>query len=103
MTVLINDIINAANAISHSDGERVYGFLKEKGYEDFTLSFEGINRVSTSFLNAVIGRMILEKTYSDKIIDQKTTPTIILNKIKSVKENAIHFPIYNRIVNDVQC
>lgn len=100
MKVLINQIIDATNAISHADGLEVYNHVKALGSNKIILSFDGINRVSTAFLNASIGKMILDKSYRDEFIDKSNTKEIILKKIESVKTNAKNHIMYDKIVDD---
>lgn len=101
MVILINKIIKATNAISQSDGLELYDFLKSlpKG-KDYVLSFEGINRVSTAFLNACIGKLIIDGEYKPSQIDRKTASNIVLTKLDRVSENAKIYPRYNEIVKD---
>lgn len=102
MKVLITNLIDASNAISHSDGLAVYGQVKKalRNKEDAIISFEGINRVSTAFLNACIGKMILDGSFEEKIIDRSSTKEMILRKLDSVIENAKNYRNYDRIVDD---
>lgn len=100
MEIHINKIINASNAISHSDGLKLYKHLENVGGVDFLLSFEGINRVSTAFLNASIGKMVVEGTFRESMVDRSKTKEIVLKKIDSVIANAKNFHKYNEIVDD---
>lgn len=103
MKIVINKIINASNAISHSDGLTIYDYIKSIGKDGkFIISFEGINRVSTAFLNACIGKMILEGSYKNEYIDRERTEDIILKKIDSVASNAINYEAYDQIVTDAK-
>lgn len=101
MVILINKIIKATNAISQSDGLELYSFIKclPKGKE-YVLSFEGINRVSTAFLNASIGKLIIDGEYNTSQIDRETASSIVLTKLDRVSENAKFYPKYNEIVKD---
>ncbi|MBC7000235.1 DUF4325 domain-containing protein [Cytophaga sp. FL35] len=103
MILNISTVINQSNAISHSDGLRLYDYVitNLKG-KDFILSFGGINRVSTAFLNASIGKLFVDGYFSESFIDKTSTKEIILKKIESVISNAKNPDIYNQAVNDAQ-
>jgi len=105
MKIFINEIINASNAISHNDGLTVFDYIKSYNKDSFILSFDGINRVSTAFLNACIGKMILEGTFRNEYIDRDNTKSMILMKIDTVKENASNYTDYEKIVSEAtaQC
>lgn len=102
MKILINHLIEASNAISHSDGLAVYERIKKalRSNENTIISFDGINRVSTAFLNACIGKMVLEGSFDYKMIDRSSTKDLILIKIDSVVENAKNYKAYDKIVDD---
>ena len=100
MEIIINKIIHASNAISHSDGILVYEELKRHTSEDVFLSFEKINRVSTAFLNACIGKLIVDGTFNSKLIDRLNTNSLILKKIDSVIDNAKNHEKYNGFVSE---
>ena len=102
MKVIISNIIDASNAISHSDGLEVYKYLNslKSKKEDITISFDGINRVSTAFLNACLGKMLLEGSYSESYINRKQTDKMILRKLDSVIDNAKNHLEYDKIVED---
>mgnify|MGYP001266696391 CR=1 FL=1 len=101
MKLVISDVIQQSNAISHSDGLRLYDhvILNLKG-KDYTLSFQGINRVSTAFLNASIGKLFIDGYFKEGFIDREETREIILKKIESVISNAKNPDVYNQAVND---
>lgn len=101
MKVFINHLIDASNAISHSDGLTVYDYIKSVGNTENTIvSFEGINRVSTAFLNAFIGKLIVEGSFEENIIDRDSTKEMILMKIDNVIKHAKDYKVYNKIVDD---
>lgn len=101
MKLVISEVIKQSNAISHSDGLKLYDYvllnLKGKAY---ILSFDGINRVSTAFLNASIGKLFIDGLFQEDFVDKAETKDIILKKIDSVLANAKNPDVYNQAVND---
>lgn len=60
--IKVRDIINTANAISHSFGLKVYQEVLPvlKNGNDVVISFEGIRNLSSGFCNASIGKLFLD-------------------------------------------
>jgi hypothetical protein len=103
MTLFISKIIKQDNAISHSDGLTLYDYISSnlKGSE-FVLSFKDINRVSTAFLNASVGKLYMDGMFNETFVDKKNTDEMIIKKIESVLFNARNHDIYNQAVNDAK-
>lgn len=68
-TLSIYSIFNKSNVISHSDGVKLYSLLRNSSVGDIiVVSFKDIERASTGFLNASIGRLVLKNPdFYDKI------------------------------------
>jgi len=63
MKISVLDILNgSANAVFHDDGLAVYSKMLScvKQNEEVELSFEGIKICTTQFLNACIGKLLME-------------------------------------------
>lgn len=95
MKILVSDILHSKIAAFHNEGLQIFPIL-EKSYtkqDKIELSFEGVERCSTQFLNAAIGKMYL--LYEPKIVDSilyinpGTLPNL-LSKVEEVKTNAIY-------------
>jgi hypothetical protein len=86
MKALITHIINSPLAAFHSEGLKVYPVLEKaflKG-EDLLVSFEGINRCTTQFLNASFADYSQIPHFSDKL--------------EEVKSNAISSKEYDNLI-----
>ena len=95
----VSEVIGKNSAILHSDGLKLYDVLRssvEKGGVD--LSFKGIIYCTTAFLNASIGKLLVENPkfstlikYSDiadDSINQKIK-LVIINANDDKKRNAL--------------
>lgn len=97
----IIDILNKKNAISRTQGLKLYNILIELNPSE--ISFEGIERVSTAFLNASIGKLY----YSGKIQSSDVNyiysdvNTIIEEKVNDVIENALLGDKYDELVGSL--
>lgn len=105
MVISIKNIIKSDIAAFHSEGLQVFALLKMaySKKQQVTISFEGIQRCSTQFLNAAIGKMYLQ-----------FDPALLNNlfhynfgdlhnmqiKIDEVKENAINSKEYDFLVEN---
>lgn len=102
MKVSIFDIINSNLAINVTDGELVYAKISNILPSDLSISFFGVNRVSTAFLNESIGRYAI--LYPDTIhlitYDIPAEKDIFNAKINDVIENALMGEDYDQLVNN---
>lgn len=94
MRITVSDILESKIAAFHNEGLQIFSMLEEqfKKHQRVELSFEGIERCSTQFLNASIGRMYLlyePEAIDDFISVNPGTLSSLMSKIEDVKENAI--------------
>jgi|688.fasta_scaffold201800_2 hypothetical protein len=104
MKALITHIINSPLAAFHSEGLKVYPVLEKaflKG-EDLLVSFEGINRCTTQFLNASVGKLYMK--YDPRKLnslisfaDYSQIPHFS-DKLEEVKSNAISSKEYDNLI-----
>jgi hypothetical protein len=87
----IQVILSKNIAILHSDGLKIYdAILEELAQNDhFMITFEGISTSSTAFLNASIGKLLLNSPESLKKMKILNADKGVLEKIEWVKENAL--------------
>ncbi|WP_194972533.1 STAS-like domain-containing protein [Aquiflexum lacus] len=90
--IKIQEILSKNIAILHSDGLKVYNALTEEFAlrNEFSLSFESIETCTTAFLNASIGKLLLNAPESVKKMKIIEASEDILKKIEWVKENALN-------------
>jgi hypothetical protein len=86
-TLTISEIIGKTSAVLHSDGLKTYELLKISG-ERITLSFKDITHCTTAFLNASLGKFIIENKGNNIFVEFSDLNTDIQNKIDLVLENA---------------
>ncbi|MDB4918792.1 STAS-like domain-containing protein [Mucilaginibacter sp.] len=72
MQISVFEILNSANAMFHEDGLKLHGAIMTAlmDQESVTVSFEGIKVLTTQFLNASFGKLIVEKGlafFQDKV------------------------------------
>src|SRR5688572_1267483 len=99
MQVVVKNIINSTIAAFHNEGLLVFPIL-ERAYankERVEISFVGIDRCATQFLNSSIGKMYLH--YDPKLLDSLITYNYgnlihLPSKIAEVRENAINSKEY---------
>lgn len=87
-TLFISEIIGKTSAVLHSDGLITYEVLKNSG-DKILVSFKNISHCTTAFLNASIGKFIIEnKGNSNIIVEFSDLNDDIKDKIDLVLENA---------------
>lgn len=94
MKIVVANIIKSKIAAFHNEGLQIFPLL-ESAYingEHIVLSFDGVERCATQFLNASLGKMYL--LYDPKIVDalvsiEDGNLTNLKIKISEVRENAI--------------
>lgn len=94
MKILVSDILKSTIAAFHNEGLQIFPLLEQfyKQGEKVELSFEGIERCSTQFLNASIGKMYL--IYEPDVVDSiiLLNPGMLsnlLSKVEEVRFNAV--------------
>lgn len=105
MKIVVADIIKSELAIFHEEGLQVYALLSSaltRG-EKAEISFKGIERCSTQFLNASIGKLYLE--FNPKDVDRFLSykygdVNLLRSKIAEVRDNAIHSKDYDQFVGN---
>lgn len=105
MKILIANILNSKLAIYHEEGLVVFDALKEAYSKEkpIVLSFVGLSRCSTQFLNASIGKLYL--SFDPKIVDSLVTYeygdySLMETKVKEVRDNAINSKEYDALIEN---
>lgn len=70
--IIIREIIKGDIAVSTSDGDLTYNLINGylKNHKTVTVDFEGISIMTTAFLNAAIGQLYSNPTYSDNFLNK---------------------------------
>ena len=91
-TIKLNDFISCKKGITPDDGEPIYNAIMDsfKNNRSVILDFDGVEMMTTAFLNVVIGN--LYKDYSSdqlkSLLDFSNLPASIAIRIKKVTDNA---------------
>lgn len=93
VTVTISTIVGGGICVSASDGQKVYQVVQKvvASGDRVVLSFSGITRMTTAFLNAAVGQLYGE--YTEEEIKQRLAPPIEfepwhLSRLKLVVDRA---------------
>lgn len=86
--LVISEILGKGSAILHSDGLIVYEKLSALEDQEIVLSFIGITHCTTAFLNASIGKFIIDNKGNDRLIRFIQASEDILGQIELVQDNA---------------
>ncbi len=92
-TINISKEIGKSSAVLHSDGLLVYEKMKAlqtKEKSELLISFDGITHCTTSFLNASIGKFLIENPSTQLKFDGIAKETSLMEKIGLVMENALN-------------
>ncbi|MEG6574863.1 MULTISPECIES: STAS-like domain-containing protein [Bacillales] len=88
MIILIRDVIQSNFAVSPENGDKVYNLLKERlsNKELTVLSFEGLDQITTAFLNNAIAKLYNNFSSEQlnkylKITDLDTYDKYLLKKV----------------------
>lgn len=102
---VVKNIIQSTIAAFHNEGLQVFSHLEKayKNQEQIELSFEGIERCATQFLNASIGKMYMQ--YDPMVLDVLITYNYdnlpyLSQKVAEVKENAINSKEYDSLLQN---
>ena len=99
MSVIISNIITGSSAIFSSEGLKIFQILNSslKKTQPVEISFEGLNKVSTAFLNAAIGKLYINypKDFLIKNLLFKDLNDTIKSKLDRTIDNAIEHEFYN--------
>lgn len=105
MTITIAHILKSDLAIYHEEGLVIYQQLQEafdKG-EKMNISFEGLSRCSTQFLNACIGKLyLINKPESvDALVSYNYANYELMKlKVSEVRDNAINSKAYDTLIEN---
>lgn len=102
MEINILNIINSNLAINFSDGTLVYDRIKSEKPSNIIISFIGINRISTAFLNECIGRYTMENSETINKLEFKFPPEKKLFSIKvmDIINNALLGDEYDELIDN---
>lgn len=106
MKIKIANIIQSPFAIYHNEGIEIYKILEQAlaNNEKIEISFDGIKRCSTQFLNACIGKLYLLK--EPQLVDHSISfdysihPPLLKAKIDEVRSNAISHKEYDSYIEN---
>ncbi|WP_439473679.1 STAS-like domain-containing protein [Algoriphagus formosus] len=89
--IQLTEILGKSIAILHSDGLKIYDAIMEELVTNGTveLNFEGISTCTTAFLNASLGKVLINSPKSTALIQILNADNSTLEKIEWVKENAL--------------
>lgn len=87
-SVVISEILGKPSAILHSDGLTIFQKLQEIEGPNIILSFRGVTHCTTAFLNASIGKFIIENKGKEKLVRFEDVSEDFKNKIELVQDNA---------------
>jgi len=75
MNILIKDIIHSNFAVSTDDGDKINRVLNDRFIkkESIILNFKGITLLTTSFLNAAIGKLYSNEKYTSDFLNTHIT------------------------------
>ena len=101
MKISVFDIINSKNAVNQEDGSILYDFLASQNSSEVVLSFEGIDFLSTLFLNESIGKMVVTnpKIVSLLKFEYPEGKYLFSSKVDDVIENALMGDDYDQLVD----
>jgi len=103
MLIQVNKILNSDRGIDRASGQLLFNCIKDVHPSTLELSFEGMSKLSTLFLNESIGAYVLK--YSKDLGNwfPKVSPdTILSHKIENVIENAQMGEEFDRINAEAQ-
>ncbi len=89
--IKVKEILGKNIAILHSDGLKVFDVIIEELVDNkkVTLDFTGISTCTTAFLNASIGKFLINSPESVRDLETTGTDESTLEKIEWVKQNAL--------------
>lgn len=104
MKVQVNTFLESNRGISRKDGELLFNHIKDTHPSNLMLSFDGMEKTSTLFLNESVGKYVLkyEQHLNGWSPDLEGCSSIIFNKVKDVIENALMGEEYDEIISEAQ-
>ncbi|MDM1137815.1 DUF4325 domain-containing protein [Empedobacter sp. R132-2] len=102
MKINILDIINSNLATNIEDGVNVFNVISDINPDSLILSFEGIKRISTAFLNESIGQyaLIHNNVNTNNFVFPEDKPMFKL-KVEDIIENALLGDQYDELVDNM--
>lgn len=90
--IKVKNIIGKSIAVLSSDGLKLYNAIVEDLAEKKTIliDFEGLDQITSSFLNASIGKIWMNAPDMAESINFKGTSSSLKQRIELVKENALN-------------
>lgn len=99
MRIIVKDIISSSLAINQADGEKLFSAISSILPDALYISFIGLDRISTAFLNESVGLYV--QKYGRWPLENQEIPAnkpIFKNKIDEVIENALLGGEYNLLL-----
>ncbi len=102
MDINVSTIINSELAINFTDGSTLFEVIKLYDPSKIIISFVGVNRISTLFLNESIGKYAILKNSDIENLRFKYPKgkEIFEHKVNQVIENALLGDEYDNLVNN---
>jgi hypothetical protein len=105
MKILIADILKSDLAIFHNEGIEISNLIESMldKQQAIEVSFKGLKRVSTQFLNAAIGRSYMTRDIGlleSLLILSDIELNLLHEKIEEVKDNARHSKEYDAMIEN---
>lgn len=102
MNISVLDVINSEYATNLSDGNILFEAIKSYKPSDITISFNGIRRISTLFLNECIGQYAMNNpaTINDLKFEYPAGKENFSLKVEDVIENALLGDEYDTFVDN---
>lgn len=102
MVVSIFNTINSDLALNQEDGVMLYEAIAKANPTDLTISFEGISRVSTAFLNESIGAYTQQHPEAIKLVKflYPSDNEIFKFRVEDIIENALLGDTYDSYVDN---
>ena len=99
--IVINNIISSSLAVNQEDGVTLYNVISSISPANLTISFIGIDRISTAFLNESIGLYTqLYGSFDEVKLILPSDKPLFKAKIDDVVENALLGDEYDTLVDN---
>lgn len=103
----LRNLFDKNRLILFSDGDHLFsvleGLIREGESKSITLDFEGIDLVTTAFLNSSIGKFKIQ--YPEITLIYKNTNTLVKRKIEKTEQitKSDRSKFYNKTTRDILC
>lgn len=90
--ITVKNIIGKSIAVLSSDGLKLYNAIVEDlaQKKNVIIDFDGLDQITSSFLNASIGKIWMNAPELAESLNFKGTSTSLKQRIELVKENALN-------------